>query len=68
MNSIIFNDKKILFTYKEGMCWIVLKSICEALSVNYNRQFQNIKEDPVLKAAFAIQQMQLPGDQVRNVV
>ena len=68
MESLIFNDKKILFERKEGVYWIVVKSVCEALNVNYNRQSQNLREDPILKAAVAVQQLQVPGDQVRNLV
>jgi hypothetical protein len=66
MNSIIFNNKNIHFKRINGVYWIVVKSVCEALNVNYNRQFQNIKEDPILVSAFAKQQMQIPGDDQRR--
>ncbi len=63
-----FNGKNILFLARDGQFWIAIKPICEALNVNYNRQFQNLKKDKILGPAFAIQQMQVPGDQVRNYV
>lgn len=56
-----FNGKNILFTTADNENWIAVKPICEALNVNYNRQFQNIKNDPILGFAFAVQQMQVPG-------
>jgi len=61
-----FNGKSIYFLSKDGTYWIAIKPICEALEVNYNRQFQNIKSDSILAPAFAIQQMQVGNDQSRN--
>ena len=65
--SISFNGKNILFTRKNGQYWIAVKSVCETLNVNYNRQFQQIKQDAILGAVFANQQMQIPGDQSRSM-
>lgn len=62
MNYIEFQDKKIVFMIENGVAWIAVKSVCEALNVNYNRQFQNIKEDPILGSKFAKQQILVPGD------
>jgi len=50
------HGKQILFTYVEGQYWVAIKPICEALDVNYNRQFQNIKKDYDLSELFAEQQ------------
>jgi hypothetical protein len=63
-----FNGKTIYFVAVDGQYWIALKPICEALNVNWNRQFQNLKEDKNLKAVFANQQMQAPDGQLRNYV
>lgn len=52
-----FNGKTIFFVDVNGTNWIAVKPICEALGVNYNRQFQNLKEDEILGDVFAIQQM-----------
>jgi hypothetical protein len=62
MNFIEFNGKNICYKRIDGVIWIVVKSVCEAINVNYNRQFQNIREDPILISAFAKQQMQIPPD------
>ncbi len=63
-----FNDKTIYFVTANGQYWIALKPICEALNVNWNRQFQNLKNDEILGAVFAKQQMQAPDNQLRNYV
>lgn len=63
-----FNGKNIYFLSKDGQYWIALKPICEALNVNWNRQFQNLKESKFLGSAFATQQMQLDGKQLRSYV
>ena len=60
-----FKGKKLFFLAKDGKYWIAIKPICEALNVNFNRQYQNIKEDPILGSAYANQQMQLGEDQLR---
>lgn len=62
MNKIEFNGKNIIFKRINGVYWIGIKSVCEALNVNYNRQFQNIKEHPRLRAKFAKQQILVEGD------
>lgn len=67
MKNLEFNGKNILFKRIDGVYWIGIKSVCEALNINYNRQFQNIKEDNILGPAFAIQQTQVPGDQARKI-
>ncbi len=52
-----FNGRAIYFLSKDGTYWVVIKPICEALNVNYNRQFQNLKADEFLNQLFAEQQM-----------
>jgi len=63
-----FNGKNILFLAKDGQFWIAIKPICEALNVNFDRQYKNLKKDKILGPAYAIQPMQVPGDQIRNYV
>lgn len=59
---LLFNDQNIVYKRIKGVYWISLKSVCEALSINTNRQLQNIKEDPILGPEVAKQQLQVPGD------
>ena len=59
MNFINFKGKKIFFKYENSTNWIMLKSVCEAIGVNWNRQWQNIKEDTILKPKYAKQHIQI---------
>jgi len=63
-----FNGKTINFVAADGQYWIALKPICEALGVNWDRQYKNLKDDENLKAVYAIQPMQAPDNQMRNYV
>jgi len=52
-----FNGKDIEFVFADGKWWVAVKPLCDALNVNYNRQFQNLKEEPILSQLFAEQQI-----------
>ena len=62
MNFIEFNGKNIHFVKKNGIYWIGIKSVCEALNVDYIRQYKNIREDDILISALSKQTMQIPSD------
>lgn len=68
MEFIEFKGHNILYKRINGVYWIALKPLCEALGVNYNRQYQNAMSHPIFGPAFAVQQMQVPGDQARNMI
>lgn len=59
---LLFNDQNIIYKRIKGVYWISLKSVCEALSINTNRQLQNIKEDPILKNKLSIIKIQADWD------
>lgn len=63
-----FNGKPICFVSLDGTWWVALKPICEALKVNYNRQFQNLKKDKILSQLFAEQQMVGADNKLRKMV
>jgi len=63
-----FNGKTIFFQSFDGEFWIAIKPICEALNVNYNRAFQNLKIDKIFVQLFAIQQMVGGDNKLRNMV
>lgn len=63
-----FNGKTLLFLAKDGTFWIAIKPVCEALNVQYVQQFKNLKVDPILGPALCKHTMQVPGDQLRNMV
>lgn len=60
------NGKMVWFLRKDGTYYIAIKPICEALGVNFNRQFQNIKSHPILKDEFANLQIHVPDDRNRT--
>jgi hypothetical protein len=62
-----FKGKNLLFLSKDGIRWVAIKPICEAINVEYTRSFKNLKEDPILGPALSIQPMQVSeNDQVRQ--
>ena len=63
-----FNGKTIFFVDVNGTNWIAIKPICDVLNVNYNRQFQNLKEDGILSRLFANQQIVAADNRIREMV
>lgn len=63
-----FNGKNLLFLSKDGVYYIAIKPICEAIEVDYIRQFKNVSDDPILGPVLSKQTMQVPGDQARQMV
>jgi hypothetical protein len=57
-----FKGKTIVYLSVDGTYWIAIKPICEALNIDYIRQFKNLQKDPLLISALAKQPMQIPGD------
>lgn len=57
-----FNGKNIIFLNKDGQYWIAVKPICEALGVDYVRQFKNLKDNIILAPALSKQTMQIPSE------
>ncbi len=51
-----FNGQRITVLLADGNWWVAIRPICEVLGINYNRQFQNLKEDSILSRVFANQQ------------
>jgi hypothetical protein len=52
-----FNGKNIYFLAVDGTYWIAIKPICEALGVDYIRQFKKLKDNSVLSRALSEQTM-----------
>ena len=62
-----FRGKNLVYLCENSTYWIAVKPVCEALNINYNRQYQQIRKDAILVSAFAKKQMQIPGDdQIRK--
>jgi hypothetical protein len=63
-----FNGKTLLILSEKGIYWIAIKPVCEALNVNFKHQLKRISQDPILGPASCNHGMQVPGDQIRNMV
>ena len=50
---------------KDGVIWIALKPLCEAIGINYKRAHSNLMTDPILGPASSNQRMQIIEDQSR---
>lgn len=61
-----FNGKQLYFTLEEGVWYVALKPICEALGVQWNQQHQNVKHDKILGPASRLCEIQVPDDQGRS--
>lgn len=63
-----FNGKAIYFLATDGQYWVALKPICEALGVNFNRQFKNTQKSPLWGQLLAIQPMVGADNRLRKMV
>ena len=64
---LTFKGKTLLFLAKDGVYYIAIKPVLEAINFEYTRAFKNLQEDPILGPALAVQPMQVPGDQARKM-
>ena len=63
-----FNGKTIFFQAYDGQFQIAIKPICEALNLEYTRQFKNLKEDEILNQLLAEQPMVGADNRIRKMV
>lgn len=68
MNFLDFNGKRIMYLSADGETWVAIKPICEAIGVHYKHQHAMVKSDKILGPASCIHGMQVPGDQLRNML
>lgn len=63
-----FNGKTIYFLAKDGQYWIAIRPICDALKVQYVRQFKNLKKDEILSQLLSEQTMVGADNKLRKMV
>lgn len=63
-----FNGQSIHFLAIDGQYWIALKPICEALNVDYIRQFKNLQDDEILSQLLSEQTMVAADNKMRKMV
>lgn len=54
-----FNGENIIFLNVEGVYWIAVKPICEALKIDAFRSIKNLKNDPILGSEWSKQTTQV---------
>jgi len=62
-----FNGKSIHFLAVDGQYWIAIKPICEALNVDYIRQFKNLQDDKILGLLLSEQTMVAADGKLRKM-
>jgi hypothetical protein len=63
-----FNGKRIVMLANDGVWWIAIKPICEALGVDYIRQFKNLKENRILVQLLSEQTIVAADRKMRKMV
>ena len=63
-----FNGKRITVLSADGTWWVAVRPICEALNVNYDRQYKNILDDDILAGVYAKQHTHDKINRVQEMV
>lgn len=66
-NFLEFNNRTLIFLNKDGIYWVAIRPICEALNIDYKRAHKNLKNDPIFGPASSNQTIQTPLNQGRNM-
>jgi hypothetical protein len=61
-----FNNTNVLFTTVEGITYVAVKPICQALNVDYSAQLIKIKNDGLLGSEYAVHHIQVGNLQGRK--
>ncbi|HBK84275.1 MAG TPA: hypothetical protein DDZ41_11905 [Flavobacterium sp.] len=67
MKKLIFNNQEVIYILKESEFYVAIKPVCQALNIKYVHQFETIKADAILGAAFRKYGTQV-GGQKREMV
>ena len=61
-----FNNTNIYFVDVNGVNWIAIKPICDALNIDHSAQYKKIKKDDILLSEYANLPIQVQDDQLRD--
>jgi len=61
INFLEFKGRNIVYLSKNGVYWIAVKPVCEAIKVDYIQQYKNIQEDEILRARLCKHTILVPG-------
>ena len=62
-----FNGKRIVMLGKDGVWWIAIKPICEALGVDYRNQAKVVTKSKILGQLWSDQNMVAADGKIRNM-
>jgi hypothetical protein len=65
-NFLQFNNTNVLFTSVEGVTYVAIKPICQALNLRYSAQLRRLKNDPLLGSEYSIWSIQVGQNQGRK--
>jgi len=63
-----FNNRIIPYTVVDGVTYIAIRPICDALGVDYHRQYKNLKKDKILSGVLSVQPTRDSETRMRNYV
>lgn len=63
-----FNGKAISFLSIDGQYWVAIKPICEALGVDWSRQYKNLKMHRFFSSVQAVQPMHDSSDRLQRMI
>ncbi|MBN8565220.1 MAG: hypothetical protein J0M25_00610 [Flavobacteriales bacterium] len=65
-NFLQFNNTNVLFTTVDGVTYVAIKPICQALNVDYSAQLLRVKNDPLLGSEYGVYHIQVGNLQGRK--
>jgi hypothetical protein len=65
-NFLQFNNTNLLFTDVDGVTYVAIRPICEALKVVYTGQLKKLKKDPIMAPALYLGTIQVGSFQARK--
>ena len=61
-----FNNTNVLFTDEDGITYVAIKPICQALNISYSAQVKRLKTDPFMAPEYVVLSIQPPDMQARK--
>lgn len=65
-NFLQFNNTNVLFTSVDGVTYVAIKPICQALNIDYSAQLLRVKNDPLLGSEYGVYHIQVGNLQGRK--
>ena len=66
LKTVDVDGKPVYYLVVDGLNYILIRPLCEALGVDADRQIRDLRDDEMLLSEVSEQTTQLPGDQQRR--